>query len=1148
MLFGRDAVLEQAWEPLVQGDPVLLAGPPGIGKTALWRELVARAGRAGWLVLTCAPAESESALALAALADLLRPLAAHAAGLPGPQRAAVQAVLLTGDGEAGAAGDGGGRRDSGSAGELGAAGGAGVAGGVGPGPGGGAGVQGLAGSAGGVVAEGGVRRDAGLAEGGDGDGGVGERAVAAATRSLLDAAVASGRRVLVAVDDAPWLDPASARALTFALRRVPGLAVLAGARDEAGAGTPLGLDRLAGRLRRIDVAPLGTGALHHMLRDRLGVTLNRPLLARIARDCGGNPLLAMELTRAVLRLPRLPSPGEDLPFPATTTRLVAGTVAALPPAGRAAIRLAALLSVAHLRDLSAAGVDPAAFDPAEDAGLLTVSGGAVHFAHPLYAAAVRADIPASLRRRLHRKLAEVVADPDERARQLARCVSLPDAEVAAELAASAHRQRRRGAPQLAAALYEQAAHLTPPTTPATLARRRLAAARCHYDSGDYPAAAATATEVAEACGPTPRVPGARAAGGDRPHAGAVAYPGGQMGAEAGVAEAGGVPYVGGQVDAGWAGVEVGAEDAPVAGTLEAGGARHPGGQGAAGRAGVEVGDAFVAGAPAAGVVASSGDQTVAEGGVGEASVAGIPATDGVTSPRGQAGAGRAGAAVEVDAFAAGSLESAEVPHPGGGAAGAGDGVRAEALLLRAEVAWSADEPLAVAAQTAEQALRCAPAGSAQAGRIHAYLSLFHDTPELAQRHAEAACALLGGASPQDAELLSGSLLQLFFNEVRGGRPPRRELLDRALALEDGRPSWLGGTIPAIWWRSIDEHDKARARLHAMLERAVAAGDEPGQHELLAHLGETELVAGRYDDAARALAGARELGEQLGTGLVGETWLLGLLDAHRGALAAARAVAEAGLRRAEAVGDPWARRIHLALSAFTALSEGRTDDAAADYRALAAEADAAGLAEPLSQRFEPDWIEACAAAGDLATARRVLRRLAERHERLPRPWTTLGLARSRALLAAASGEDTAAPADALEEARARVPAHVVPLDRARCLLVAGVVRRRARRRRAARTALEQAAAEFAAIGAAAFERRARAELARTGGRAPASEALTATEERVAALAAAGRTNRAIADALFISPKTVEANLARVYRKLGISRRAELGAALARRPGT
>ncbi|NJP44405.1 helix-turn-helix transcriptional regulator [Streptomyces sp. PRB2-1] len=508
----------------------------------------------------------------------------------------------------------------------------------------------------------------------------------------------------------------------------------------------------------------------------------------------------------------------------------------------------------------------------------------------------------------------------------------------------------------------------------------------------------------------------------------------------------------------------------------------------------------------------------------------------------------AGAAVEVEAFAAGGLESAEVPHPGGGAAGAGDGVRAEALLLRAEVAWSADEPLAVAAQTAEQALRCAPAGSAQAGRIHAYLSLFHDTPELAQRHAEAACALLGGASPQDAELLSGSLLQLFFHEVRGGRPPRRELLDRALALEDGRPSWLGGTIPAIWWRSIDEHDKARARLHAMLERAVAAGDEPGQHELLAHLGETELVAGRYDDAARALAGARELGEQLGTGLVGETWLLGLLDAHRGELAAARAVAEAGLRRAEAVGDPWARRIHLALSAFTALSEGRTDDAAADYRALAAEADAAGLAEPLSQRFEPDWIEACAAAGDLATARRVLRRLAERHERLPRPWTTLGLARSRALLAAASGEDTAAPADALEEARARVPAHVVPLDRARCLLVAGVVHRRARRRRAARTALEQAAAEFAAIGAAAFERRARAELARTGGRAPASEALTATEERVAALAAAGRTNRAIADALFISPKTVEANLARVYRKLGISRRAELGAALSRRAGT
>ncbi|MFF3563624.1 AAA family ATPase [Streptomyces sp. NPDC002574] len=905
LVFGRDAVLEQAWGALVQGDPVLLAGPAGIGKSALWRELVDRARKAGWLVLGCAPAESESSLALAALADLLRPLADHVTGLPGPQRAAAEAALLT--------------------------------------------------------------ANVGTA--------VDERALAAATRSLLDTAAASDRRVLVAVDDAPWLDPPSERALTYALRRVPGPAMLVSARiGPAATGTPLDLDRLPARLRRIEVEPLGAGALHHILRDRLDVTLSRPLLARIARDSGGNPLLAMELARAVLRLPRLPSPGEDLPFPATMTRVLADTVSALPSTSRDAIRLAALLSVARLRDLQAAGVDLGVLDAAEDARLLTVTESAVQFSHPLYAAAVRAGMPAGLRRRLQHRLADVVADPDERARQLAQCAVAPDAAVAAELEAAAGRQRHRGAPQIAAGLYERAARLTPSELTADQGRRRLAAARCLYDSGDYPAAAAAADQVADGCG------------GDR---------------------------------------------------------------------------------------------------------------------------------------------------------------RAEALLLRAEVAWSADEPLAVAAGTGEQALAAASDASPLTGRIHAYLSMFHDSPERARRHAEAACKLLADASPEDAGLLSGSLLQLFFNEVRGGRPPRLELLDRALALEGDRPSWLGGTIPAIWWRSVDEHDLARTRLRDMLDQAVALGDEPSQHELLCHLGETELVAGRYDAAARTISAARDLGEQLGTGLVGETLLTGQLHAHRGDVERARKIAEAGLRRAEAVDDPWARRIHLGLTAYTALVDGRTGDAALAYGSLAAEADATGLAEPLSQRFEPDWIEACAAVGDLDTARRVLDRLVERHERLPRPWTTLGLARSGALLAAAAGEDTAEAVGRLEAARAAVPPGVIPLDRARCLLVAGVVHRRARRRRAARTVLDAAAAEFAALGAAAFERRARSELARIGGRPPAAQELTATEERVAGLAARGRTNRAIADALFISPKTVEANLARVYQKLGISSRAELGAAMARR---
>ncbi len=122
---------------------------------------------------------------------------------------------------------------------------------------------------------------------------------------------------------------------------------------------------------------------------------------------------------------------------------------------------------------------------------------------------------------------------------------------------------------------------------------------------------------------------------------------------------------------------------------------------------------------------------------------------------------------------------------------------------------------------------------------------------------------------------------------------------------------------------------------------------------------------------------------------------------------------------------------------------------------------------------------------------------------------------------------------------------MPFDRARCLLVAGRAHRRARRKAPAREALDRAAVEFDALGATAHAAQARAEAARIGGRAAAPFALTETENRVATLAARGRTNRAIADELFVSPKTVEANLARAYRKLGITGRAELNAALAAR---
>jgi DNA-binding CsgD family transcriptional regulator len=115
---------------------------------------------------------------------------------------------------------------------------------------------------------------------------------------------------------------------------------------------------------------------------------------------------------------------------------------------------------------------------------------------------------------------------------------------------------------------------------------------------------------------------------------------------------------------------------------------------------------------------------------------------------------------------------------------------------------------------------------------------------------------------------------------------------------------------------------------------------------------------------------------------------------------------------------------------------------------------------------------------------------------------------------------------------------MPLEVARCRLAFGVILRRSKRRGAAASLLGQAKETFDGLGAAAWGRLAEAEIDRLGLRRSEDE-LTPTELRIAELVASGRKNREVAEALFISPKTVEANLARIYRKLGIKSRAELG---------
>jgi DNA-binding CsgD family transcriptional regulator len=188
----------------------------------------------------------------------------------------------------------------------------------------------------------------------------------------------------------------------------------------------------------------------------------------------------------------------------------------------------------------------------------------------------------------------------------------------------------------------------------------------------------------------------------------------------------------------------------------------------------------------------------------------------------------------------------------------------------------------------------------------------------------------------------------------------------------------------------------------------------------------------------------------------------------------------------------------------------------------------------------DAIETLIAVGELERAGTLLDTYEADAERLSSPWATAAAARCRGLLAAAE-HDVGAAFVAFEVALGVLEAHHYPLERGRTLLCLGTVLRQAQRKRVAREALEAALAVFEELGARLWAERARAELRRISGRAPAPDALTETERRVAELAAGGHTNKEIAAELFMGVSTVEAHLSHVYRKLGV-RRAGIAASL------
>ena len=295
--------------------------------------------------------------------------------------------------------------------------------------------------------------------------------------------LARDRPVLVAVDDIQWLDAPSTLLLEFALRRVRDdpIVFLLTRRMTDQSRAQLGLDRVSPEdVHRLAVGPISIGALHRLLRTRAGVSLPRPLLSRVHETAGGNPFYALELGRVLRERDIEPQAGVPLPVPATLTGVVRDRIASLAPDVRAALAAAAALAAPTVSTIGAEDE----LDTAARAGVVEIEGGRVRFTHPLLAAAAYAAMPPAGRRRLHARLAQVVADPEERAHHLALAATKPSAAVAAELEDAAAHAAGRGAPASAAQLLEVAARLTPPANAHDAGRRGLEAARRHFAAGD----------------------------------------------------------------------------------------------------------------------------------------------------------------------------------------------------------------------------------------------------------------------------------------------------------------------------------------------------------------------------------------------------------------------------------------------------------------------------------------------------------------------------------------------------------------------------------------------------------------------------------------------------------------------------------------
>jgi DNA-binding NarL/FixJ family response regulator/RecA/RadA recombinase len=472
------------------------------------------------------------------------------------------------------------------------------------------------------------------------------------------------------------------------------------------------------------------------------------------------------------------------------------------------------------------------------------------------------------------------------------------------------------------------------------------------------------------------------------------------------------------------------------------------------------------------------------------------------------------------------------------ALGPGD-LLARTLLKLAEIEyWRSGESAAFA--RAEEALAAARDPVLRAG-CHTAIAMYAGTVDLPKAAAAArdALALLEARPDADPGLVATALIARIRADLFLGDGFDAEAAERALALEAESPPAVVDTRVVFklgqWLRYVDQLDAARSRLAEAEQQAGDEGDESSLANILLNRVVVETWAGDWGEATALTRRMSDAFEQLGVESEGIDPWRAYVDAHAGRLDAVRSTVGESRPREPIVAAIWSRCLGLA-----ALAAGDTEAADRHLSDALADLDRVDFHEPAIWRVDGDAIEAAVANGDLNRARLRLAGFRKHAARSCIPWSLAVSARCHGIVLAADGELEAA-ADALDRALAEHARCPMPFERARTLLVHGRVLRRLKRKRQARESLEEAVEIFRRLDTEAWTRRAEDELARVAVRR-APEQLSSTELRIARLASSGLTNRAIATQVFLTPKAVEANLARAYRKLGIRSRAQLARAL------